>query len=66
MKHFDPRQDGGPVPSPCINICRMDERTGLCQGCQRTIDEIAAWGMASEDEKRAVWRAIERRRRPER
>jgi uncharacterized protein len=29
--------------SPCINICRMHAGTGWCEGCARTIDEIAAW-----------------------
>ena len=43
------------VPSPCISVCRMDEATGWCLGCARTIDEIAAWGLLDDDEKRAVW-----------
>ena len=50
------------VPSPCINICRMDAPTGLCEGCLRTIDEIAAWGALADDHKRAVWQLIEQRR----
>ena len=50
-----------PVPSPCINVCEMDKATGLCRGCMRTIDEIVAWGSASEDDKRAVWAEIRRR-----
>lgn len=50
-----------PVPSPCINVCEMAPETGLCRGCLRTIDEIVAWGGASEDEKRAVWAEIRRR-----
>ena len=41
-------------PSPCINVCRMSPRTGLCEGCLRTIDEIAAWSRMSPDEKRSV------------
>lgn len=44
-----------PVPSPCIDVCRMDESTGWCRGCQRTIDEIAAWSSLSEDGRREVW-----------
>ncbi len=32
------------VASPCINICRMHAPTGWCEGCLRTIDEIATWG----------------------
>jgi predicted Fe-S protein YdhL (DUF1289 family) len=50
-----------PVPSPCINICRMVPSTGLCEGCMRTIDEIVAWGRADDNYKRAVWAEIRRR-----
>ena len=51
-----------PVPSPCNSICRMSPRTGLCEGCLRTIDEIAAWSRMSDDEKRAVSRLLDERR----
>jgi predicted Fe-S protein YdhL (DUF1289 family) len=40
----------------------MDAATGLCEGCLRTIDEIAAWGTLADDDRRAVWRLIEQRR----
>jgi hypothetical protein len=40
----------------------MDASTGWCEGCLRTIDEIAAWGTMADDDKRAVWRLIEQRR----
>ncbi|TFW05339.1 DUF1289 domain-containing protein [Oxalobacteraceae bacterium OM1] len=61
MKQFDPLHDPGPVPSPCINVCRMNAATGLCEGCLRTIDEIVRWGGAADEEKRAVWVEIARR-----
>ncbi|MFN3565703.1 MAG: DUF1289 domain-containing protein [Burkholderiaceae bacterium] len=51
-----------PVPSPCVSVCRMDARTGLCEGCFRTIDEIARWSALQDGERRAVWRAIAARR----
>jgi predicted Fe-S protein YdhL (DUF1289 family) len=51
-----------PVPSPCINICRMDEATGLCEGCLRTLDEIACWSLLDDAEKREVWEQLARRR----
>ena len=51
-----------PVPSPCTNVCRMDRRTGWCEGCGRTIDEIAAWGGMDDDAKRAVLAAVAVRR----
>lgn len=46
------------VPSPCVNICRMEAASGLCAGCWRTIDEIAAWSRMDDDAKRQVWQAI--------
>lgn len=49
------------TPSPCINVCRMHEASGLCEGCLRTIDEIAAWSTLDDEAKRAVWDAIETR-----
>jgi len=49
------------VPSPCVSICRMDAASGLCEGCCRTLDEIAAWSQLDDDDKRAVWKLIGRR-----
>lgn len=51
-----------PVPSPCINICRMDARSGLCLGCWRTLDEIAAWSRLDDAAKRQVWAQLAERR----
>jgi hypothetical protein len=42
------------VGSPCIGVCRMDEATGWCIGCQRTLEEIACWTVLTDDEKRGV------------
>ena len=54
--------EAAPVPSPCINVCRIDAATGLCEGCRRTLDEIAAWSRLSDADKRAVWALLEQRR----
>ena len=51
-----------PVASPCINICRMSPATGLCEGCLRTLDEIAQWSRLDDEAKRAVWLQLDRRR----
>jgi predicted Fe-S protein YdhL (DUF1289 family) len=51
------------VPSPCVSICRMIEATGLCEGCLRSIDEIAQWGNADDESKRTILRCIEQRRK---
>lgn len=49
------------VPSPCKNVCRMDEPSGLCAGCGRTLDEIALWSVLDDDDKRAVWALLPER-----
>jgi predicted Fe-S protein YdhL (DUF1289 family) len=51
-----------PAASPCINVCQMDEPTGWCKGCLRTLDEIAWWSQLDDDDKRAVWQLLPRRR----
>jgi hypothetical protein len=49
------------VPSPCVSVCRMDPVTELCEGCFRTLDEIAYWAQMEDEGKREVWRMIEER-----
>ncbi len=49
------------VKSPCINVCEMDARSGLCKGCFRTIEEITAWSRLDDDGKRAVLSRIAER-----
>ena len=56
-------QDAAPMPSPCISVCRMDAASGLCEGCFRTLDEIAAWGGLAEPQRRVVWQTLARRAR---
>lgn len=50
------------IASPCVSVCRMNPATGYCDGCLRTIDEIAHWGLFDDDEKRAVLAQVEKRR----
>lgn len=60
---FEPDASPGPVPSPCINVCRIDPASGWCEGCTRTLDEIAAWSALSEAERRDLWRLLLARRK---
>ncbi|MCP5419757.1 MAG: DUF1289 domain-containing protein [Gammaproteobacteria bacterium] len=46
-------------PSPCIDVCELDQRTGLCAGCFRTLDEIAGWSGFSVEEKQRVLDQLE-------
>ncbi len=48
----------------------MNETSGLCEGCLRSLDEIAAWGSLDDVGKRAIvvqlrarqarWRELQR------
>ena len=51
----------GEIPSPCISICRVNESTGWCEGCFRTLGEIASWSSADDEGKRGIWKMIEQR-----
>ena len=51
------------VPSPCISVCKLDSATEFCEGCYRTLDEIAAWGRLDDESKRAIWQLIAQRLR---
>ncbi len=51
----------GDPPSPCINVCHMDPRTGLCVGCWRTLDEIGGWPTYSPQQKQVVLARIAQR-----
>jgi predicted Fe-S protein YdhL (DUF1289 family) len=50
------------VASPCTSVCTIDQASGLCAGCARTLDEIASWGGYSDEQKRAVLGRLPARR----
>ncbi len=59
---FAPAPSTRDVPSPCVDVCRMNEATGYCEGCWRTIDEIAGWPVMTPEEKRKVVNGLDNRR----
>ncbi len=50
MSAIDPNQR---VASPCVRKCTLDD-DDVCVGCFRSIDEICAWGAASDSERRCI------------
>jgi predicted Fe-S protein YdhL (DUF1289 family) len=46
------------IASPCIKVCVLDEASGLCRGCHRTLEEIAHWSTLSDAERAAVIAAL--------
>ena len=49
------------VASPCVGICVMGD-DDLCEGCARTLAEIAGWSSAGFAERRAMLAALPARR----
>ena len=43
-----------PIETPCVKICTLDARAGLCLGCGRTVDEIARWSGMNASERARV------------
>lgn len=46
------------IETPCIKVCRLDDSSGLCVGCGRTIEEVAAWVAMSAPERQRVMAAL--------
>lgn len=42
------------LASPCVNVCTLDQATGWCRGCGRTIREISNWSAKPADERRTI------------
>ncbi len=42
------------IDSPCIGVCSMDDLSGLCMGCFRTMEEIQNWWDMDDASKQAV------------
>jgi predicted Fe-S protein YdhL (DUF1289 family) len=42
------------IESPCVKICILQPESGLCLGCRRTGEEIAAWSRLDPEERRRI------------
>ena len=40
--------------SPCINNCKLNEITNICDGCGRTIKEIMQWKFMSDEDRKEI------------
>lgn len=50
------------VKSPCISICSIEEATGYCKGCYRTVQEVGEWLYYSDSQKKQVLTQIDLRK----
>lgn len=50
------------VASPCVKTCVIDDASGLCLGCLRTLEEIGGWAALSADARARVMAELPGRR----
>lgn len=50
------------METPCIKVCVIDQSTGLCTGCARTLGEIAEWSAFTPAERQRIMRELPVRR----
>ena len=50
------------IASPCISVCQIDDTTGCCLGCHRSMDEIRDWPIMTAAEKTAVLARVAERK----
>lgn len=44
--------------SPCVTVCKINQETRKCEGCNRTIDEIRDWTKYTDDERMAIMKKL--------
>ena len=49
------------VESPCVKVCTLDTRSGLCLGCGRRIVEIERWTRMNAGERARVMAELPQR-----
>jgi predicted Fe-S protein YdhL (DUF1289 family) len=47
--------------SPCIGICQMDDASGYCIGCGRTLEEISNWGSTPTEQRQQTMSTLPNR-----
>lgn len=50
------------VESPCIRECVIDQQTGYCMGCWRTLNEISFWVNYTPEQKLRILQMLQERR----
>jgi predicted Fe-S protein YdhL (DUF1289 family) len=49
------------LETPCVNICLLDDESGLCVGCGRSGNEIARWVEMTPEQRRAIMATLPKR-----
>jgi predicted Fe-S protein YdhL (DUF1289 family) len=51
-----------PIANPCVKVCFVDDESGLCLGCFRTLSEIGRWAALSDEARARVMAELPGRR----
>lgn len=49
------------IATPCVQVCAVDGRSGLCLGCFRTLAEIGGWSRFTDRERARIMAELPRR-----
>jgi predicted Fe-S protein YdhL (DUF1289 family) len=49
------------IETPCEQICIVDQPSGLCRGCGRSLAEIGRWAAYSDGERSRIMDELPRR-----
>ena len=44
--------------SPCINNCKLNEISNICEGCGRTMKEIIHWTFMTCEERKKIMKRL--------
>ena len=46
------------IESPCINNCKLNEITKICEGFGRTIKQIVEWTFMTDEERKGIMKRV--------
>ncbi len=49
------------IDSPCVKLCVLHPLEGICVGCYRTAEEIAAWSEMEPEARRVLMETLPER-----
>jgi uncharacterized protein len=55
------RMSPTPIKTPCVQVCFVDPRAGVCVGCFRTMEELGRWTKYSDAERETIMAALPER-----
>lgn len=50
------------IETPCRKVCKINKKNELCEGCFRTIEEIARWATYSSAQRLQIMRTLPSRK----